>query len=50
VRDNIETEERYEEKEIRGISILEAVSDTRRWKHLAEDLETEEARYMKLLE
>ena len=50
VLDNIETEERYEEKEIRGISILEAVSDTRRWKHIAEDLETEEARYMKLLE
>lgn len=43
-------EERYEDKEIRGISILEAVSDIRRWKHIAEDLETEEARYMKLLE
>jgi len=50
VLDKIETEERYEEKEIRGVSILEAVSDTRRWKHIAEDLETEEARYMKLLE
>ena len=46
----METEERYEEKEIRGVSILEAVSDTRRWKHIAEDLETEEARYMKLVE
>ena len=50
VLDKIETEERYEEKEIRGVSILEAVSDTRRWKHILEDLETEEARYMKLLE
>lgn len=49
VLDKIETEERYEKKEIRGISILEAVSDTRRWKQIAEDLETEEARCMKLL-
>jgi len=49
VLDKIETEERYEEKEIRSISILEAVSDTRRWKHVLEDLEKEEARYMKLL-
>lgn len=48
--DKIETEERYEEKDIRGVPILEAVSDTRRWKHLAEDLEREEARYMKLSE
>ena len=47
--DKIETEERYEEKEIRSISILEAVSDTRRWKHVLEDLEKEEERYMKLL-
>jgi hypothetical protein len=50
VLDKIETEKRYEEKEIRSISILEAVSDTRRWKHILEDLEKEEARYMKLLE
>ena len=50
VLDKIETEERYEEKEIRGVSILEAVSDTRRWKHILEDLEKEEARYMKLME
>ena len=32
------------EKRIRGVSILEAVSDTRRWKHVIEDLEKEEAR------
>ena len=50
VLDKIETEERYEEKEIRGVSALEAVSDTRRWKHVLEDLEKEEAIYIKLLE
>ncbi len=48
--DKMESEDRYEEKEIRGVSLLEAVSDTRRWKHIAEDLEMEEARYMKLME
>ena len=46
----MENEERYEEKEIRKVSILEAVSDTRRWKHVVENLETEEARYVKLVE
>ena len=50
VLEKMEKEERYEEKEIRGVSILEAVSDTRRWKHVAEDLEMEEARYMKLVD
>jgi len=46
----MENEERYEEQEIKGVSILEAVSDSRRWKHVLEDLEAEEARYMKLME
>ena len=50
VLDKMENEERYEEKEIKGFSILEAVSDTRRWEHVIEDLEREEARYMKLME
>ncbi|MCK4733043.1 MAG: hypothetical protein KAT65_11355 [Methanophagales archaeon] len=50
VLDKRENEERYEEEEIKGISILEAVSDTRKWEHLLEDLEKEEARYMKLVE
>ena len=36
--------------EIKGFSILEAVSDTRRWEQVIEDLEREEARYMKLME
>ena len=48
--DEMENEERYEEKEIKGASILEAVSDTRKWEHVLEDLEKEEARYMKLVE
>ena len=46
----MENDEGYEEKEIKGISILEAVSDTRKWEHILEDLEKEEARYMKLVE
>ena len=50
VVDEMENEERYEEKEIKGASILEAVSDTRKWEHVLEDLEIEEARYMKLVE
>jgi len=50
VLDKMEKEDRYEEKEIRGISVLEASSDTRRWKHISENLEMEEARYMKLME
>ena len=50
VLDKMENEERYEEQEIKGVSILEAVSDSRRWKHVLEDLETEKARYMKLVE
>jgi len=50
VLDKMENEERYEEQEIKGVSILEAVSDSRRWKHVLEDLEAEEARYMKLME
>ena len=35
--------------EIKGFSILEAVSDTRRGEQVIEDLEREEARYMKLM-
>ena len=50
VLDGMENKEKYEEKEIKGVSILEAVSDTRRWEHVIEDLEREEARYMKLME
>ena len=50
VLDGMENEEKYEEKEIKRVSILEAVSDTRRWEHVIEDLEREEARYMKLME
>ncbi|RJS84941.1 hypothetical protein CW713_02040 [Methanophagales archaeon] len=50
VLDKMENEERYEEKEIKGVSILEAVSDTRKWEHVLEDLEKEEKRYMKLVE
>ena len=50
VLDKMENEERYEEKEIKGVSILEAVSDTRRWEHILEDLEKEEKRYMKFVE
>jgi len=50
VLDKMENEEIYEEKEIKGVSVLEAVSDSRRWKHMLEDLETEEARYIKLVE
>ena len=38
----MENDEGYEEKEIKGISILEAVSDTRKWEHILEDLEKEE--------
>ena len=48
--EEIEDEKKYEEKEIKGFSVLEAVSDTRRWGHVAEDLDKEEARYMKLVE
>jgi hypothetical protein len=48
--DKMENKERYEEKEIGRVSILEAVSDTRKWEHILEDLEKEEARYMKLVE
>jgi hypothetical protein len=36
--------------EIKGFLILEAVSDTRRWEQVIEDLERGEARYMKLME
>jgi len=50
VLDKMENEGGYEEKEIEKVSILEAVSDTRRWEHILEDLEKEEARYMKLVE
>ena len=50
VLDEMESEEKYEEAEIKGFSIMEAVSDTRRWEHVVEDLEREEARYMKLVE
>ena len=50
VLDEMEGEEKYEDKEIKGISILEAVSDTRRWEHVIDDLERDEARYMKLVE
>jgi len=50
VLDKMENEERYEEKEIKGVSILETVSDTRKWEHVLEDLEKEEARYMKFAE
>jgi hypothetical protein len=45
----MENEERYEEKEIKGVSILEAVSDTRKWEHILEDLEKEEKRYLKFV-
>jgi hypothetical protein len=48
--DEMEGEDKYEEKEIKGFSVLEAVSDTRRWGHVLEDLEREEVKYMKLLE
>ena len=48
--DELESEEKYEEKEIKGFSVLEAVSDTRRWGHIMEDLEGEEARCMRLME
>ncbi|HJH27363.1 MAG TPA: hypothetical protein C5S37_11520 [Methanophagales archaeon] len=50
VLDEMESEERYEEKEIKGVLILEAVSDTRRWEHILEDLEKEEKRYLKFVE
>ncbi|MEA1997976.1 MAG: hypothetical protein U9N61_01440 [Euryarchaeota archaeon] len=50
VLEEMEGEEKYEEKEIKGFSVLEAVSDTRRWEHVIEGLEMEEARYMKLTE
>ena len=50
VLDEMEGEEKYENKEIKRFSILEAVSDTRRWGHVIEDLEREGARYMKLVE
>ncbi|CAD6493218.1 MAG: hypothetical protein LAKADJCE_00466 [Candidatus Argoarchaeum ethanivorans] len=50
VLDEMESEEKYEEAEIKGFSIMEAVSDTRRWEHVIEDLERDEARYMKLME
>ena len=49
VLEEMEDEEKYEEKKIKDFSILEAVSDTRRWEHVIEDLEREEARYMKLM-
>ena len=48
--DELECEEEYEEKEIKGFSVLEAVSDTRRWGHIMEDLKVEEARCMGLME
>jgi hypothetical protein len=48
--DEMENEERYEEKEKKGVSILEAVSDTRKWEHILEDLEKEEKRYLKFVE
>ena len=48
--DELECEEEYEEKEIKGFSVLEAVSDTRRWDHVIEDLEREEVIYMRLME
>jgi len=48
--EEMEGEKKYEEKEIKGFSVLEAVSDTRRWEHVVEDLDMEEARYMKLME
>ena len=50
VLDEMVNMENYEEQEINGFSILETVSDTRRWEHVLEDLEMEEARYMKLME
>lgn len=50
VLDKMENKERYEEKEIKGVSILEAVSDTRKWEHILEDLEKEEKRYLKFVE
>ncbi len=50
VVDEMENEERYEEKEIKGVSIIEAVSDTRKWEHILEDLEKEETRYLKFVE
>ena len=50
VLDEMTNMENYEEQEINGFSILETVSDTRRWEHVLEDLEMEEARYMKLME
>jgi hypothetical protein len=50
VLDGMANKEKYEEKGIKGVSILEAVLDTRRWEHVIEDLEREEARYMKLME
>ena len=48
--DEMEGEEKYEEREIKGFSVLETVSNTRRWEHVIEDLEREEARYMQLVE
>ncbi len=50
VLDEMEGEEKYEEREIKGFSVLETVSNTRRWEHVIEDLEREEARYMQLVE
>ncbi len=50
VLDGMANKEKYGEKGIKGVSILEAVLDTRRWGHVIEDLEREEARYMKLME
>ena len=48
--DELGSEEKYEEKEIKGFSVLEAVSDTRRWGHIKEDLEGEETRCIRLME
>ncbi len=48
--DELESEEKYEEKEIKGFSVLEAVSDNRRWGHIMEDVEGEAVRCMRLME
>lgn len=47
---SLEMQDRYEEKEIKGISVLEAVSDSRRWEHIKENLKKEEIKHDKLVQ
>lgn len=47
---SLEMRDRYEEKDINGISVLEAASDSRCWEHIKENLKKEEIKHDKLVQ